>query len=450
MKEKTLFYCTQCGNETLKWEGKCRFCGSWNTIVEKPAISKNLNSSFPVNEKKVPQKLKDIRFEEEVRFTTGLSELDRVLGGGAVLGSLVLFGGAPGIGKSTLLLQICNSLCSGKTVLYVTGEESEKQIGLRAERLNVHTDNLYILSETLIEDILNSAEDLKPDIIIIDSIQTVYTADVSSSAGSVAQVKACTMLLMRYGKACGVTIFLIGHVNKEGVIAGPKVLEHMVDCVLYFEGERSMNYRILRAAKNRYGSTNEMGIFDMQDDGLKQIDNPSSALLAERPREAPGSCVTCVIEGSRPVLAEIQGLAVETSGNPRRNVNGIDYNRANMIQAVMDKRTAYRVNSCDIYINVIGGLTIEDPGTDLAAILAIASSINNKPIPEDCAAIGEVGLTGEIRSVSQLEQRLKECARLGFKRCIVPKGNYKKLVIPESLKIIPAADLFDALKAVFS
>ena len=451
MKQKTLYYCTECGNETPKWEGRCRACGAWNSIIEQPvSVKTNAPSAAGAASSRAPVKLSELDRGEEIRFSTGMPELDRVLGGGAVRGSLVLFGGAPGIGKSTLLLQICQVLCRTDTVLYVTGEESERQIRMRADRLDITADTLYIHAETSVDDILTAAESIKPGILIVDSIQTMYSDEASSAAGSVAQVKACTMRFMRYGKESGCTVFLIGHVNKEGVIAGPKVLEHMVDCVLYFEGERTMNYRILRAAKNRFGSTNEIGVFEMQDDGLHGITDPSALLLAERPVNAPGTCVTCVMEGSRPILAEIQGLAAAASGNPRRTVNGLDYTRANMMIAILDKRTAYKVSSNDIFINVIGGLTIEDPGADLATILCVASGMNGKPIPSDLLAIGEVGLTGEIRSASYLEQRLKEAEKLGFKRCIVPRANMKKLRATGSIELIPAANLFEALRCVFS
>lgn len=452
MKAKTVYYCTECGNETAKWQGKCSACGSWNTIVEQPKETKiKTSASSSTSIVKKAKKLSEFTSDSEIRFSTGLSELDRVLGGGAVKGSLVLVGGAPGIGKSTLLLQICQFMCKNDVVLYVTGEESERQIKLRADRLGVDTDELFILSETNCEDIISSAEELSPGIMIVDSIQTLFSDELNSAAGSVAQVKACTMDLMRFAKDSGTMIFLIGHVNKEGVIAGPKVLEHMVDCVLYFEGERSLNYRILRSAKNRFGSTNEIGVFEMRDNGLCQIENPSETLLAERPKDAPGTCVTSVMEGSRPILAEIQALAAPTgANNPRRNTNGIDYNRSMMIIAVMDKRTAFKINSCDTYINVIGGLNIEDPGADLATILALASSIKDKTINPGIAAIGEIGLTGEIRSVSHIEQRIKECARLGFKTCLIPKANTNKLSIKADIDIIPVGTIFDALKAALS
>lgn len=448
MKTKTIYYCTECGNETAKWQGKCTACGSWNTIVEQPKEVKTKGSSVQSVTTKRPRKLSEFTSDSEIRFSTGLSELDRVLGGGAVKGSIVLVGGAPGIGKSTLLLQICQYMCQFDTVLYITGEESERQIKLRADRLGVDSDELYILSETNCSDIISAANELNPGIMIIDSIQTLYSEDGSSAAGSVAQVKACTMELMRFAKDSGTMIFLIGHVNKEGIIAGPKVLEHMVDCVLYFEGERSLNYRILRSAKNRFGSTNEIGVFEMHDNGLCQIENPSEMLLSERPHDAPGTCVTCVMEGSRPILAEIQALAAPTgSNNPRRNSNGIDFNRSAMMIAIMEKRTAFKINSCDTYVNVIGGLYIEDPGADLATILALSSSMKDTPVKYGVAAIGEIGLTGEIRSVSQIEQRLKECAKLGFKSCIIPKSNAKKLNSIPNIELIPVSTIFEALKA---
>jgi len=452
MKAKTVYYCTECGNETAKWQGKCTACGSWNTIVEQPKETKSKNVGYTgTTSVKKPKKLSEFDSDSEIRFTTGLSELDRVLGGGAVKGSLVLVGGAPGIGKSTLLLQICQHLCKSDVVLYVTGEESERQIKLRAERLSVDTDELYILSETSCSEIISAADNLKPGIMIIDSIQTLYSEEVNSAAGSVAQVRECTMELMRFAKESNTMVFLIGHVNKEGVIAGPKVLEHMVDCVLYFEGERSSNYRILRSAKNRFGSTNEIGVFEMFDNGLCQIESPSEMLLSERPIDAPGTCVTCVMEGSRPILAEIQALAAPTgANNPRRNSNGIDYNRSMMMIAVMEKRTAFKVNSCDTYINVIGGLNIEDPGADLATVLALASSMRDKPIKPGLAAIGEIGLTGEIRSASQVEQRVNECARLGFNCCIIPKSNAAKLKTNANIEIIPVSTIFEALKAALS
>lgn len=455
MKAKKIYYCTQCGNETPRWAGQCTACGAWNSIVEQPAAapqrSASRNGGAAGKPGKTPLTLSQIGTQEEIRFTTGSSELDRVLGGGAVEGSLVLVGGSPGIGKSTLLLQICQTISREKRVLYVTGEESEKQLKMRSERLGVTAGDLLILAETDLEEILQAAMTSEAQVLIVDSIQTLSASENSSMPGSVSQVKDCTMALMQLAKNNGITVFLIGHVNKEGAIAGPKVLEHMVDCVLYFEGDQSTNYRILRAAKNRFGSTNELGVFEMQNKGLVEVPNPSEILLSGRPENTPGACVTCVIEGSRPILAEIQALVTPTSFNvPRRNANGVDYNRAMMLLAVLEKRSGYRVNACDAYLNVIGGLYLNEPGADLAIVLALASSYKDKPIGDDLVALGEVGLTGELRSVSQMDTRLAEIARLGFKRCVVPAQGKSKLKIPAGLQVQTAKTLYDAIKIAFA
>ena len=456
MKAKTLFYCTECGNETPKWVGKCTACGAWNTVVERPA-EKPAKKSGPSAVRgsaagvpvRSPKAMTEVETTDELRFLTGMGELDRVLGGGAVKGSLVLVGGAPGIGKSTLMLQICDNLCRFATVLYVSGEESERQIKLRAERLKVRGEGLYLLAETNLENLVDAVHQLRPDVLIVDSIQTMYNGDVSSAPGSITQVKECTMALMQLAKGEGITVFVIGHVNKEGSIAGPKVLEHMVDCVLYFEGERHMAYRILRAAKNRFGATNEIGVFEMDDSGLAEVPNPSEAMLAGRPSEAPGTCVTCVMEGVRPVLAEIQALVVPSSlGNPRRVSNGFDYNRAMLLLAVLEKRGGLLVGGCDAYLNVIGGLYLDEPAADLAAVLALASSFRDRPVPHDLTAIGEVGLTGELRSVSALGQRLAEVRRLGFTKCLIPKRVQGKLVVPEGLELIRVNNIREALAAL--
>jgi DNA repair protein RadA/Sms len=386
---------------------------------------------------------------QELRFPTGMSELDRVLGGGAVRGSLVLVGGAPGIGKSTLMLQICDQLCQSGKVLYVSGEESQRQVKLRAERLKVQGDGLYLLAETNLEHIVEGVHQLQPDVLIVDSIQTMYNGDRTATPGSISQVKECTMALMNLAKGENITVFVIGHVNKEGSLAGPKVLEHMVDCVLYFEGEEHMAYRILRAAKNRFGATNEIGVFEMQDDGLVEVPNPSEMLLSGRPENTPGTCVTCIMEGVRPVLAEVQALVAPTAGtNPRRTSNGIDYNRAMLLLAVLEKRGGLMMGGCDSYINVVGGLYLGEPAADLATIIALASSFRDKPIPGDLVAIGEVGLTGELRSVNSLAQRLSEVSRLGFTKCMIPARNSGKIKEIPGLQLIPVKNIREALAAL--
>ena len=449
-KEKTVFFCTECGNETAKWAGKCPACGAWNSLVEQTVKEKRGTDKTRRTAAKLPAKAHPIgalESEEELRFLTGMGELDRVLGGGAVKGSLVLVGGAPGIGKSTLLLQICGRLCSFSKVLYVSGEESPRQIKMRAQRLGVASDSLFILSETCLGDVLESVREERPDILIVDSIQTLYNESLDSAAGSVGQVKDCTMSLMQLAKGEGITVFVIGHVNKEGSIAGPKVLEHMVDCVLYFEGDRHSTYRILRAVKNRFGATNEIGVFEMQNEGLAEIENPSKMLLAGRPLDAPGTCVTCVMEGVRPVLAEVQALLAPTTLSvPRRTTNGFDYNRAAMLLAVLEKRGGLKVSSCDAFINIIGGLSLDEPAADLALVIALASSYLDRPVSSELAAIGEVGLTGELRSVNNLGQRLVEISRFGFKKCIVPAQKSDRLGKIEGLTLLPAQNISEALR----
>ena len=448
-KAKTIFFCTSCGNESPKWMGRCPGCGAFNTMeehIEKP-IPAGRAKSAPVGQSRRPQRIREVRSDGEIRFSTGMGELDRVLGGGAVAGSLVLVGGAPGIGKSTLLLQICNSLCKGRKVLYISGEESERQLKLRAERLKVDPDDLYILSETRLSDIVAAAEETKPDILIVDSIQTLYNEENESSPGSVSQVKDCTMSMMTLSKSQGITVFVVGHINKDGNIAGPKVLEHMVDCVLYFEGDPNTSYRLLRAAKNRFGSTNEIGVFEMLDVGLVEVPNPSQMLLEGRPEGASGTCVACVMEGTRPVLAEVQALVSKTSFNvPRRTADGFDFNRAALLLAVAEKRAGLKLSVIDAYINVIGGLRLDEPAADLPVVLAVASSYRDAVIAENLVAIGEVGLTGEIRSVSHMNQRLSEVARLGFKKCIVPKGGAEKLDIPAGLTVYRVRNIREAIE----
>ena len=381
MKQKTMFYCTDCGNETAKWAGKCPVCNAWNTIVEQPerpkTLAKTSAKGMQMTHRACP--VTELNDQEEIRFSTGMGELDRVLGGGAVKGSLVLVGGAPGIGKSTLMLQICNKLCDFSDVLYVSGEESEHQLKLRAKRLRVENSRLLVLSETSLGSLIDAAALEKPDVLIVDSIQTLYNDELDSPAGSVSQVKDCTMTLMQLAKGQGITVFVIGHVNKEGSIAGPKVLEHMVDCVLYFEGDQHTSYRILRAAKNRFGATNEIGVFEMCDEGLKEVENPSEMLLSGRPDEAPGTCVTCVMEGARPVLAEIQALVVTSpAGNPRRTSNGFDYNRAAMLLAVLEKRGGLKVSACDAYLNIIGGLSLDESLSSFEEAVKLVKFCNEK------------------------------------------------------------------------
>ncbi len=448
-KAKTVFYCTACGNESPRWMGRCSACGAYNTIqehIEKPAPAGKARPAT-VGLSRKPQPICQVDSVDEIRFSTGMGELDRVLGGGAVCGSLVLVGGAPGIGKSTLLLQICQQLCQERRVLYVSGEESERQLKLRAQRLQVSSENLLILSETRLSDILEAAQECRPDILIADSIQTLFNEENESAPGSISQVKDCTMALMQLSKQQGITVFVVGHINKDGNIAGPKVLEHMVDCVLYFEGDSNSSYRLLRAAKNRFGSTNEIGVFEMADRGLIEVPNPSQMLLEGRPEGASGTCVACVMEGTRPVLAEVQALVTKTSFNvPRRAADGYDFNRAVLLMAVAEKRAGLKMSFFDAYINVIGGLRLDEPGADLPVVLAVASSYRDQGIPDDLVAIGEVGLTGEIRSVMHMNQRLSEVARLGFRKCIIPYNGSEKLEIPNGLSVFRVRNIQEAIE----
>jgi DNA repair protein RadA/Sms len=423
-KNKTVYICTNCGYESIKWAGKCPNCGNWNTLEEtviSTAEQKVPTAAVFSSNYSRPVTLDNIPNDSRERYVTGISEFDRVLGGGIVKGSLVLLSGDPGIGKSTLLLQICNYLGKELSLLYVSGEESAQQIKMRAKRLSVTTESLKILTETDMQYICEQIKQEKPGIVMIDSIQTMNLSDISSLSGSVTQVRECTNYLLRVCKNLNIPVILVGHVNKDGAIAGPKVLEHIVDAVLYFEGDKQQTYRILRAEKNRFGSTNEIGVFEMSEDGLVEISNPSGALLEGRLKNSSGTCITAVMEGTRPILAEIQGLASSSSfGNPRRMATGYDYNRVSLILAVLEKRSGFFFSNLDIYVNVVGGLKLDEPSVDLSVALALISSLKDTPMPEDVVAFGEIGLAGELRTVNNCESRISEAERLGFKKCILP------------------------------
>ncbi len=449
-KIKSVYICSECGYESPKWYGKCPSCGEWNTMNEEirdtskqsPTVSRAVSYASPT-------KIKEISTTDEIRYRTGSSELDRVMGGGIVKGSLILLGGDPGIGKSTILLQICEHLGEQLSILYVSGEESKRQLKLRADRLGVDSDNLYILTQTDVEMICETIRQDKPDIVMIDSIQTMSLSELNSSPGSVTQVRECTNYLMRTAKSMDIPMIVVGHVNKEGSIAGPKVLEHIVDAVLHFEGDKQMSYRILRAVKNRYGSTNEIGVFEMTDKGLNEVDNPSLMLISGRPKNVSGTCIACAMEGTRPILAEIQALATATGfGNPRRMSTGFDYNRMNLIIAVLEKRAGYYFSNTDAYINVVGGLRLDETAVDLAVAMALVSSLKDVPIADDAIAFGEIGLAGEIRSVTHAQQRVNEAERLGFKRIIVPAHNLKDISVSGDAQIIPVRNVRQAFEAI--
>lgn len=425
-KAKSVFVCSECGAKVPKWQGKCNNCGNWDTFIEEIAeVSPKGNlASVRVKSDISAVKLNEINSDKESRYKTGLKELDRVLGGGIVKGSLVLLSGDPGIGKSTLILQMCEYLGKNLSVLYVSGEESKRQLKLRADRLGVTTENLSVLTETDVETVNDYIYDTKPDIVMIDSIQTMAISAISSVPGSVAQVRECTNSYLHTAKSLDIPIIIVGHVNKDGAIAGPKVLEHIVDAVLYFEGEKNLTYRMLRAVKNRFGSTNEIGVFEMCDKGLKQVQNPSAMLISGRPKNVSGTCVACVLEGTRPVLAEVQGLVTATGfGNPRRMSTGFDYNRLNLLLAVLEKRVGFHFSALDAYVNIVGGLKLAEPAVDLPIVLSLISSLKDTVIREDVIAFGEIGLAGEVRTVVNAESRVLEAARLGFKRCIIPIHN---------------------------
>lgn len=447
MKLKTVYTCSECGAQFPKWMGKCTTCNSWNTIIEEviseaPAKSKASVISAPSSHISVPKTIRDIDSTDEERTLTGMGELDRVLGGGLVSGSLVLVGGDPGIGKSTLLLQICETLGRTKKILYVSGEESQRQIKLRADRLGITTENLKIYSETNMSLIIDCVFRENPDILIVDSVQTMFNPEIQSTPGNITQIRDTASVLMKIAKENSISVFLVGHVTKEGSLAGPKVLEHIVDSVLYFEGDRHQSFRILRAVKNRFGSTNEIGVFEMSGNGLQEIPNPSQAMLSGRPENVPGSCIICTMEGTRPVLAEVQALVSPTSfGNPRRMASGPDLSRSLMLMAVLEKRGNLRLSTYDAYVNIVGGLRITEPAADLGLALAIASSFTGTAIDSDTVAIGEIGLTGELRSCSFLEARIAECEKLGFKKCIVPASGTTKLKKFKNIEVCPFYDI---------
>lgn len=449
-KTKAVFVCCECGYEAPKWSGRCPACGEWNTMNEELKTPTRASQAVGVPSlRRTPQRITELNPEGEQRYKTGLKELDRVLGGGIVKGGLMLIGGDPGIGKSTLLLQICAYLGREHTILYVSGEESERQIKLRADRLDVASDNLYVLCETDVQAILEAMYSQKPDILIVDSIQTMSLSEITSSPGSVTQVRECTSAIMRAAKSVDTPVFIVGHVNKDGNIAGPKVMEHIVDCVLYFEGDRHTSYRMLRCVKNRYGATNEIGMFEMRDKGLYEVENPSLMLLSGRPTNVSGTCVACTMEGSRPILAEVQGLVSPTGfGNPRRMSTGFDYNRLSLLLAVLEKRAGYFFSNLDAYVNIVGGLRLDEPAADLPVALALVSSLKDTVVGEGIAAFGEVGLAGEIRSVSHAEARVAEAARLGFNRIILPHANIRTLEKRGDIEVVGVQTVRDAFEAL--
>ena len=446
---KTVFVCSECGYETPKWAGKCPGCGEWNTMVEdvrlpqKSAVSAAPRPAHTFSATPLSQ----INAADEHRFVTGISELDRVLGGGIVKGSVILLSGDPGIGKSTILLQVCNALQRDIKILYVSGEESAIQIKLRAKRIGVESDSVSVMTETDVQTVCEYINSARPDLVMIDSIQTMQHPDISSSPGSIVQVRESANLLLRTGKSLDIPIFIVGHVNKGGDIAGPKVMEHIVDTVLYFEGERNQSYRILRAIKNRFGSTNEIGVFEMTETGLAEVENPSAMMLSGRMSDVSGGCITCIIEGTRPILAEVQGLVAATGfGNARRTAAGFDYNRLNLLLAVLEKRLGLMFSNLDTYINIVGGIRLDEPAADLAVAMALVSGLRDIPIDENTVAFGEIGLSGELRSVPRAQARVNEAARMGFTRCILPSACLKQInSAPGGIKLLGVKRLSDAV-----
>lgn len=455
-KEKTCYACTACGYEVSRWAGRCPGCGAWNTLEETIAATAPRGAA-PKAAKQRPgtgaaaMLLRDVPEDATVRLSTGIGELDRVLGGGIVEGGLMLIGGDPGIGKSTLLLQVCAHLCrQGNKVLYISGEESAKQLKLRARRLGIDVPNLYVLAENALDQVEDKLTQLQPDVAVVDSIQTMYRPEMASAPGSVSQIRECTSLLMRLCKESGTAIFLVGHVTKEGAIAGPRMLEHMVDVVLYFEGDRQQEYRLLRAVKNRFGSVNELGVFQMTEKGMEVVDNPSEQLLSHRAKGASGSAVFCEMEGSRPLLCDVQALASPTYfGTPRRTVGGADTGRVALLLAVLEKRAGQKTYNQDIYINVAGGLELSEPAADLALCMAVASSLKDVCIGADVAVMGEVGLAGEVRAIPQCDRRVAECLRLGFTTVVLPKENLRRMNAPEGMKLVGVDTVMQALSVLF-
>ena len=449
--KKTVFFCQNCGHEETKWLGQCPMCKEWNTFVEEKVIASSVSASVKTDrdiEKKIVA-LSQVNTDEQKRFQTGMKELDRVLGGGIVPGSLVLVGGDPGIGKSTLLLQVCQKLAKERQVLYISGEESLSQIKLRANRMGDFSDNMKLFCETNLGTIRNVIEKKQPEFVVIDSIQTMYSEEVSSAPGSVSQVRESTNVFMQLAKGLGITIFIVGHVTKEGTVAGPRVLEHMVDTVLYFEGDRHASYRILRGVKNRFGSTNEIGVFEMRQNGLVEVENPSEYMLSGKPENASGSVVACSIEGTRPLLIEIQALVCDTNfGMPRRTATGTDYNRVNLLMAVLEKRIGLHLANCDAYVNIAGGIRMNEPAIDLGIVMAIVSSYKNRPVDERMIVFGEVGLSGEVRAVNMPEQRVAEAKKLGFETCVVPEVSLGMVKGIKGIKIIGVKTINDAMNLI--
>ena len=447
--KKTVYFCQNCGHEETKWLGQCPACKEWNTFVEEKVIASSVTSGIKTDREIQIVSLSEVNADDQDRITTGMAELDRVLGGGIVPGSLVLVGGDPGIGKSTLLLQVCQKLSENRSVLYISGEESLSQIKLRANRMGTFQENLKLLCETNLAAIRSVIEKRKPELVIIDSIQTMYSEEVTSAPGSVSQVRESTNVFMQLAKGLGITIFIVGHVTKEGTVAGPRVLEHMVDTVLYFEGDRHASYRILRGVKNRFGSTNEIGVFERRQNGLVEVENPSEYMLSGKPENASGSVVACSMEGTRPLLIEIQALVCESNfGMPRRTATGTDYNRVNLLMAVLEKRIGLHLGNCDAYVNIAGGIRMNEPAIDLGIVMSIVSSYKNRPIDEKMIVFGEVGLSGEVRAVNMPEQRVAEAKKLGFETCVVPEVSLDMVKGIRGIKVIGVKNISDAMNLI--